>query len=196
MGLKENMNAIKKELSTEEQFLESVIKAEGFFKKYKKLLIIVAVLVIALSLAYVFYQSTQKSNLDESNRAFVALQSDPTNKTAIETLKSKNPRLYQLFLFSSEVKSNDPVKLQSLKSQITDPILKDLLTYQEASLLEKDLRDYSMKKDALLKDLASLESVYLLLEEGKSKEAATILAQIPANSALNEIVQSLKHYMK
>jgi len=196
LGLKENMNAIKKELSTEEQFLESVIKAEGFFKKYKKLLIIVAVLVIALSLAYVFYQSTQKSNLDESNRAFVALQSDPTNKTAIETLKSKNPRLYQLFLFSSEVKSNDPVKLQSLKSQITDPILKDLLTYQEASLLEKDLRDYSMKKDALLKDLASLESVYLLLEEGKSKEAATILAQIPANSALNEIVQSLKHYMK
>ncbi len=196
MGLKENVDAIKKELSTEEQFLESVIKAEGFFKKYKKLLIIVAVLVIVLSLAYVFYQSIQKSNLDESNRAFVTLQSDPTNKTALETLKSKNPRLYQLFLFSSEVKSNDSAKLQALKSQITDPILKDLLTYQEASLLQKDLRDYSMKKDALLKELASLQSVYLLLEDGKNKEAGVILAQIPAGSALNEIAQSLKHYMK
>jgi len=37
LSLKENIEAIKEELTVEEKFLESVIKTESFYKKNKKL---------------------------------------------------------------------------------------------------------------------------------------------------------------
>ncbi|WNY98242.1 hypothetical protein SUSP_000660 [Sulfurospirillum sp. 'SP'] len=36
MGLKENIKAVKEEISTEEQFLEGMIKSERFFNRNKK----------------------------------------------------------------------------------------------------------------------------------------------------------------
>ncbi|HIP59612.1 MAG TPA: tetratricopeptide repeat protein [Campylobacterales bacterium] len=196
LSLKENIEAVKKELSAEEQFLESIVKAEGFWKKYKKLLIALAVLVVVAALGMALYNTMKEQSLKASNEAYLTLQKNPTDKEALETLKSKNPKLYQLFLFSNEMKSADVAKLEALSSQISDPILKDLLSYQKASLSGKGLSSYAMKQDALLKEFASLQEAYNLFKEGKSKEAKTLLAQIPESSQLQQIAQSFKHYLK
>jgi len=196
LSLKENIEAVKKELSAEEQFLESIVKAEGFWKKYKKLLIALAVLVVVAALGMALYNTIKEQSLKASNEAYSMLQKNPTDKEALETLKSKNPKLYQLFLFSNEMKSADVAKLEALSSQISDPILKDLLSYQKASLSGKGLSSYAMKQDALLKEFASLQEAYNLFKEGKSKEAKTLLAQIPESSQLQQIAQSFKHYLK
>ena len=196
LSLKENIEAVKKELSAEEQFLESIVKAEGFWKKYKKLLIALAVLVVVAALGMALYNTIKEQSLKASNEAYLTLQKNPTDKEALETLKSKNPKLYQLFLFSNEMKSADVAKLEALSSQISDPILKDLLSYQKASLSGKGLSSYAMKQDALLKEFASLQEAYNLFKEGKSKEAKTLLAQIPESSQLQQIAQSFKHYLK
>jgi hypothetical protein len=190
LSLKDNIEAVKKELSAEEQFLESVVKAEGFWKKYKKLIIALGVGLVVLALGSALYKSIKESNLNASNEAFTILQKNPKDASALETLKSKNPKLYELFLFSSEIKSADGEKLKALKKQIKDPILKDLVSYQEA------LSSYALKQDALLKELATLELVYTLFKDGKSKEAKAELAKIPETSRLNQIAQSFKHYIK
>jgi hypothetical protein len=196
LGLKENIDAVKKEISTEEQFLGSIIRAEGFLKKYKNLLIALAVLLIVAALANIFYKSSKEKSYIASNEAYTALQTNPNDKEALETLKSKNPKLYELFLFSNEIKSADASKLKSLKSKLTDPVLKDLLSYQASSLTKKDLNSYSVKQKALLKEFAKIQEAYLLLKEGKTKEAAVILSLISADSPLAQMAQSLKHYIK
>lgn len=196
LSLKENIEAVKKELSTEEQFLESIVKAEGFWKKYKKLLIAIVVLIIVAVIGMALYNTMKERNLIASNEAYTALQHNAEDKESLETLKSKNPKLYQLFLFSNEMKSADVTKLEAMSSQISDPILKDLLSYQKASLSGKGLSSYSIKQDALLKEFASLQEIYTLFQEGKSKEAKALLAQIPESSQLQQIAQSFKHYLK
>ena len=196
MSLKENIEAVKKELSTEEKFLESIVKAEGFWKKYSKPMIALAVLLIVTALAMAFYNYTKEKSLIASNEAYIALIKNPTDKDALAALKSKNPKLYQLFLFSNEIKKSDVAKLEAMSAQISDPILKDLLSYQKASLSGEGMSEYSMKQGAILKDLASLQAVYILLKEGKSKEAKALLAQISESSQLQQIAQSFKHYLK
>ncbi len=196
MGLKENIDAVKKEISTEEQFLGSIIKAEGFFKKYKNLLIAFAVLLIVAALANIFYKSSKEKNFIASNEAYTTLQTNPSDKDALEILKSKNPKLYELFLFSNEIKSADASKLDGLKSKLTDPVLKDLLSYQASSLKGTDLSSYSVKQKALLKEFAKIQEAYLLLKDGKTKDASVVLSLISADSPLAQMAQNLKHYIK
>lgn len=196
MGLKENIDAVKKEISTEEQFLGSIIKAEGFLKKYKNLLIALAVLIIVAALANIFYNKSQEKSFIASNEAYIKLQADPNNKEAQDVLKSKNPKLYELFLFSNEIKNQDASKLESLKSNLTDPVLKDLLTYQASSLSSGDLSSYSVKQKALLREFAKIQEAYILLKDGKTKDAAVVLSFISADSPLSKMAQSLKHYIK
>jgi hypothetical protein len=198
LGLKENVEAIKQELSTEEQFLESVIKAEGFFKKYKKLLITLAVVVIVAVLAYVTIDYIKNRNLRMANQALAALQNNPQDTGALETLKNKNPELYSLFLFAQAVQSNDVNKLHEIAQSVQDPVLKDLVSFQSAALSEdeKALSSYVQKQEALLKEIAVLDDAFLLFQNGKNKEAREMLGQIAVNSPLYQIVQNYMHYQK
>ena len=198
MGLKENVEAIKQELSTEEQFLESVIKAEGFFKKYKKLLIALTAVIVVAALAYGVTDYIKNKNLREANEALAALQANPKDSAALDTLKSKNPALYALFSFSQAVKSNDVKKLEEIEKSLKDPVLKDLAAFQSASLKEdeKALTAYAQKQDAMLREIAVLDDAFLLFQQGKSKEAREMLNQIPVTSTLYQVVQSFMHYQK
>ena len=196
MSLKENINAIKEEISAEEQFLESVIKAEGFLKKYRPLLIAIATLLIVGALGYITYDWIKTRDLRISNEAFLKLQQHPEDKSAIETLKEKNPPLYQAWLFQNGLKSSDPVALSKLMNRISDPALKDLLSYQIASLKRDGIDQYAMKQDAILKEFALLQAAYLLLEKGNIEAARAKLAQISPTSPLQRLAQSLDHLIK
>ncbi len=196
MSLKENIDAIKEEISAEEQFLESVIKAEGVLKKYRTPLIALAVVLIAGALGYATYDWMQARDLRISNEAYLKLQSHPDDQAALKTLKSKNPALYRAWEFHRAVKSDDIGRLSALSAQIKDPILKDLLTYQIDSLKRSDLERYTLEQDALLKEFALLQEAYLQLDQGKLKEAKETLAQISPDSPLQRLAQALEHYIK
>ena len=194
MSLKDNIEAVKEELSTEEQLLESVIKAEGFWKKYKKIILTVVSIIFIAIVAKLISDYIKEKNINESNIAYAKLIKNPNDKDALNTLKSKNPRLYELYLFKEGAKSSDIAKLEELKSSINDGVLKDLLSYQIDSISQKDLDSYSIKEGAILKELAIYESAYLLLKSGKIQEADKKLDTIPQNSPLYSLSQNLKNY--
>ncbi len=198
MGLKENVEAIKKELSAEEQFLESVIKAEGFFKKYKKHLIAAASIIVLAIGVYLINDFIKNRDLRLSNEAFLTLQKEPSNKEALGVLQSKNPALFTLYKFSQAIKTGKTDEIEKLKNEIKEPILRDLSLYQSGSLSEdvKTLRGYTQKQNALLRELAILDEAFLLFEEGKSDDARASLQKIPVTSSLYSLAQSFSHYLK
>lgn len=190
LSLKDNVNAIKEELSAEEQFLESVIKAEGFWKKYKKIILTLAVALVIGLLVKVGMEYMHERNIQASNKAYNQLLSDGENSQALATLKSSNPKLYEIYLFKNVAKSTDVAALEKVKSEIKDPILQNLLSYQIASLNKK----VTSADAGVAQPLALLQEGYLLLQDDKIKEANAKFAQIPADSALRDIVANLKHY--
>lgn len=198
MGLKENVEAIKNELSAEEQFLESVIKAEGFFKKYKKVLIAAAVVAVVGTITYLTVDYLKNRDLLLANQALASLEKNPDDAAARKVLQAKNPALYEMFIFHRAVESGEAAKIEAASKSVKDPVLKDMGTYQSAALNEdeKALHQYSQKQDALLRELAILDDAFLLFESGQTAEAKKRLAQIPMTSQLYTIVQSFSHYQK
>ena len=62
MSIKENVDYVKTELSSEEKFLENFVKGERFFKKYKTLIFgFIAVIFIGIIAIFI------KNHLYESN---------------------------------------------------------------------------------------------------------------------------------
>ena len=196
MGLKENVDALKQELSTEEQFLESVIKAEGFFKKYKKALIAAAVILVAGVVIYLAADYIKNRDLIQANQALAALEKNPADTKAQKLLEEKNQALYEMYLFSVAAKSGKADALTKLAQREKDPVLRDLAEYQSASLKEdaKGLDAYSQKQEALLKEVAILDEAFLLFSEGKNDEARKRLGLIPLTSQLQGVAQSFTHY--
>lgn len=191
MSLKENVNAIKEELSTEEQFLESVIKAEGFWKKYKKIIIAVAVLVVVGLLSKVVMDYMQERNLEASNKAYNLLLNDSNDAAALATLKSTSPKLYEMYIFKNSMATSDVSVLEKSQTDIKDPVLKNLITYQIASLNKK----VSAVDAGVAQEFALVQEGYQLLKENKIKEAQAKFAQISADSSLRSLVSNLTHYM-
>ena len=183
LALKENLDAVKKELGTEEQFLESMIKGERFFKKYKFPIIGGVGLLVALGIGYAVMTSVNASNLEASNKAYMALLKNKEDQTALATLKEKNSALYQTYLFHQAIVQNDAKALESLAISDVDALLKDLAAAQ-----------LGRGENTLSGSLASLISGYELLQEGKVQEAKVKFAAIPLTSPLQNIVKNLEHY--
>ena len=190
MSLKENINAIKEELSAEEQFLEGVIKAEGFWKKYKKVVITLVLLLVVGLLTKALMSYIEESNIESSNIAYNALLEDSGDTAALATLKQSNSKLYEMYLFKISMESKDVLILEKNKVLMTDPILTNLMAYQISSLNQK----VSALDAGIAKELALLQEGYLLLKEDKIKEAAAKFAQISTDSTLRTSVENLKHY--
>lgn len=196
MSIKEDIKAVKEEITAEEQFLETVIKSERFLKKYKKPLIATASVIVSAFLIYAVYNYVKERNFKISNQAYLTLQKNPNDKEALETLKEKNPNLYMVFLFHQALKENSPQALEKVLGALKDENLKDIALYQIASLkADKNALDsYAMRKEAILKDFALLDEGYLLFKEGKIKEGKEKLSMISLSSPLQGLVQSLNHY--
>ena len=194
MSLKENIEAIKEELSAEEKFLESVIKTESFYKKNKKLIISVLIAVLVGVIGSMGYNYIKRQKELKSNEIYLSLLQKP-DQAKKEELQSINPKLYNLYMMQVALKNNDVNELKNLQNSINDPILKDLITYQIASLEKKGLLKYA-SSDTIMKDFAKLNAAYLELEKGDHKKADEILNMIAPTSTLYQIVQSLKHYLK
>lgn len=175
MALKENLEYVKNELNSQEQFLENMIKGERFFKKYKNFIIAFFAILFIGIIAFYTTKAVENRNKTLANEAYEILLKDPQNKEAKETLKSKSPSLYALF----EMKFGNEANLQEiLNLKGVDPFLLDLIK----------------KDDSTMADFSNLMKGYNLLKDGKIKEANQIFSTIKPNSALSQAVRNLQHF--
>ena len=189
MGLTENIKAVKEEISTEEQFLEGMIKSERFLKRNKKYIIAIGVLLLAGAGGYAINDVMVKDRLKASNEAYQVLLKDANNTTALETLKQKNPKLYGMFLFEKALQTGNIDALKTVAESKDNPILADVAAYQLAQLDAN-----ATPKGELLSGLVLLQEGYNLLKEKKVEEARLKFAQIEANSPLKHVAKNLEHY--
>lgn len=126
MSIKDDVNYIKNELSSEEKFLESFVKTERFFKKYKKLIVVLIITVIVGSIAFLVKTKLDEKNLYEAN---IALSSflENGNQNSLDELKEKNRDLYEIALYLD-------AKNEFKNADINLKYLKELLDFQVALL--------------------------------------------------------------
>ena len=189
MALKENIEAVKKEIGTEEQFLEGLIKSERFFKKYKKYIISATVVVLLAGTTYATINVLKENRLEDSNNAYSKLLKDPNDSESKKVLKDKNERLYNFYRFQIALESNDMKTLKELSDYKNDPVISDLAAYQLSGIEGKN-----DSKSELLSGFVALQEGYKLLKEDKVKEAKLKFAQIEMNSPLKNISNNLEHY--
>lgn len=190
MSIKENVDFVKEELNNEEKFIESFVKAERFYKKYKIIILTLIVLTIGGLVFYTIKQNIDESNKLEANLAFNRLLSNPNDKEALETLKDKNKNLYEIMLYIQARNENKTV-------QISVPYLKELSLYSEAVKAQNidKLNNISTQNDFLLKEFALFHKALILSNEGKYEEAKKVLASIPKTSKANELANLLNHFL-
>lgn len=189
MSLKEDVGYIKNELSSEEKFIENFVKGERFFKKYKTLIIAVVVILIIGLIGFTVKKSIDNSNKHDANIALSQFLENGDEK-ALETLKNKNEKLYEVALFLQAKKDN---KIPSIEL----PLLKELVKFQTATASNniEELNSLSMQNDFLLKEFALFNKALILVNEGKYEEAKKELSQISQTSKAYELATLLNHYL-
>lgn len=189
MSLKEDVGYIKNELSSEEKFIENFVKGERFFKKYKTLIIAVVVILIIGLIGFTVKKTIDNSNKHDANIALSQFLENGDEK-ALETLKNKNEKLYEVVLFLQAKKDN---KIASIEL----PLLKELVKFQTATASNniEELNSLSMQNDFLLKEFALFNKALILVNEGKYEEAKKELSQISQTSKAYELATLLNHYL-
>ncbi|MEN8147047.1 MAG: hypothetical protein ABFR02_05455 [Campylobacterota bacterium] len=195
MSLKENIEMVKEELNSEEQFFEKAVQTERFVKKYKKPLIGIVTAAILAIVAGSAYNITTQNKVDQSNAAFNVLMVDANDQSAQEQLKTLNPELFDVWSLSQALKSKDQEALRGLQSSKA-LVVADLAQYELAAIQEDaaGLQSYAQKSSALLKDLAVIEAAVLLMNKGDKAAAQAKLVMIDINSPVYQLAQSLAHY--
>jgi hypothetical protein len=160
MSLKENVNFIKKEINTEEEFLVGFVKLERLYKKYKFLIILIVVLSVSGFIGikindYINQQSSIKANI-----AYDKLLKNPNDTKALAVLKDTNIKLYNIIVFLNSNKET---------TNINSLFFKDLSEYIVA-LNKSDiikLNSLTLNQNFILKEYAILNKAFL---ETKNKE--------------------------
>ena len=190
MSIKENVDYVKTELSSEEKFLENFVRSERFFKKYKTLILSFIIIVIVGFIAVFIKTKIDESNKFEANLAFNKVLENNNDAKALADLKAKNKDLYEIALYLQ-------AKKEAKIIETNVPLLKELSKY-ETALVNKsitELDNVSMQSDFLLKDFAIFNKALFLANEGKFTEAKTTLALIPQTSKAFELAKLLNHYL-
>lgn len=190
MSLKENVDYVKEELNSEEKFLESFVKVERFYKKYKILIILALVVIISLVIGLYVTKTIQESNKLDANIAYNKFMENPNDSEAKAILEDKNKQLLEVALYAQALKKGE-YKETNLK------YFKQLVAYQNA-LKEQNvdkLNEVSMEKEFLLKEFAIFNKALIQAKEGNYEDAKATLKLIPANSQVNDLVTALNHYL-
>ena len=192
MSLKTNIDMVKEELNSEEKFFEKAVITERFIKKYKKIMIASAVVIVAIIVANIAYDIHKQNLKDTSNQALRELMSDNMNVDALQTLKESSSNLYDVWMLSQAVAKRDSVALKEL-THSDAMVVADLAAYELASDA-KTLDEYASKQDAIYRDLALVRSAVYLMNDNKMDEAHDKLSKIPAQSSMKRVAAALLHY--
>jgi len=155
LSIKNDIEMVREELTSEEKFFEKSVITERFIKKYKNIIIGSVVAIIAVVGGNIAYDINYESNVTQANELLTKLNIDSSDKNALSQLKSLSPDLHDVFIYSKAVVNKDIKTLESLKSSKA-VLVSDLATYESLQNV-KDVSQfniYALKQDAIYKDLA------------------------------------------
>jgi predicted negative regulator of RcsB-dependent stress response len=188
MSLKENVDFIKKEINTEEEFLVGFVKLERLYKKYKFLIILIVVLsvggFIGIKINDYF---NQQANI-KANIAYDKLLKNPNDTKALAVLKDTNIKLYNIMVFLNSNKET---------TNINSLFFKDLSEYIVA-LNKSDitkLNSLTLKQNFILKEYAILNKAFLETQNKEYNKAKRTLKGISISSPVSKLANSLRHYL-
>ncbi len=187
MSIKDDVNYVKKELSADEQVLESALKLETYYNKYKYKIWTVLVVLVLFFAGKSLWETIQESKLDSANAALLILQKDSKNSEAMEVLRDNNPALYELYSYAEAVKSEDAKRLGELAGS-KNLLLADISRYSSQVLASES------SDSTYYKEMSLIEDAYIALKAGNSSEAKAKLELIDARSPVAPIADLLKHY--
>ena len=195
LSLKENVEYIKEELSSEEKLFEKAVVTERFLKKYKKSIIAVLSLIVIVALGSTAYKMKEQNRIEEANAQLAILDKNPANMQAQNKLKELSPKLYTVWSFARAVTTNDTKKLSELKNAKL-PVIDDIAAYEVASRTSdlKELQNYALRQEAIYKDLARVESAVIFMNKNETEKAKEQLALISEKSPLKGVAAILNHY--
>ncbi|SUW85673.1 hypothetical protein [Campylobacter hominis] len=183
MALKDDIEGIKEQIGTEEQFLQSMIKSELFIKKYKKPLLACVILAVLGFASYYGNEFYKEYKINKANVIFSELVKNPNDEKILNELKNEDFNLYAIYKLENLKNSQNVDMSEIVNDKKLDPMLKNIINLQLGKSGGELLSDY----ETLLKG-------FKLLKEGKLKDAKNEFDKIPFNSPLNQIAQNLKHY--
>ena len=187
MSVKDDVKYVKKELSADEQVLESALKLETYYNKYKRKIWTILILIVLVLFGKIIFDAVQNSRMNSANDALLTLQEDPKNSEALSALQSNNPALYELYSYAEAVKSKDTKKLEEL-TKSKNSLIVDVSQYTGQALVSKS------SESVYYKEMSLVEDAYLALKAGKSDLAKEKLELIDARSPVAPIADLLKHY--
>ena len=187
MSIKQNVDYIKEEMQNDEKMLEGLLRLESWFRRNKKHLIALAVILVLFGGGYsanTWYQENTQQKL--SNTYTNALKGD---ESAIAALKESKSNLYDLYRFQQALKNNDTESLKALESS-KDSIIAQFAKMQNASL-EKNLAVLNSKDSG---DLGYLQAAFLEIQAGNTQKAKEILSKIKNDSPIRDLANALAHF--
>ncbi len=192
MSIKNDIEMVREELTSQEKFFEKTVITERFLKKYKNLLIGLVISIVLLIVINIAYNVNKESTILAANEAFNELSIKPSDKNALTRLQVLSPSLYDAYIYSKAIARKDLETIKSLKTSQA-LIIPELAQYESLSN-EKDLETYSLNQNAIYKDLARIQNAIFLIKKGEVKKAHAKLHLISETSSLNKIAKSLLHY--
>ncbi|MCD6172706.1 MAG: hypothetical protein J7J96_02820 [Sulfurimonas sp.] len=195
MSIKNDIERVREELTSEEKFFEKSVITERFVKKYKNVIIGSVVAIVAIVAINIVYDMNNESRIVSANETLSELSKNPLNDGALSQLKVLSSDLHDLFIYSKAVVDKDVKTLETLKSSEA-VLIDDLATYESLQNTKdvSQLNNYALKQDSIYKDLANVESAIMLINEGKTDEAHEKLILISDASSLDKVAKALLHY--
>lgn len=195
MSLKNDIEMVKEELSSEEKFFEKAVITEKFVKKYKNVIIGSVAVIVVIVAANIGYEINKQQTVSAANEALAELKKDAANTNVSSRLESLSPALHDVWSYSQAIATHNIDTLKKLSKSNTS-VVNDLASYEVAQAQNsvQELDTYSSSEDAIFKDLAVIESAILLMNENKIEEAHDKLSTISSNSSMAEIAKLLSHY--
>ena len=186
MSMKENVEYIKQEISTEESFLENFFKVEQFVKKYKKALIATASIVVLAFFGNTYFTYAKNLKILEANTILNKVLQNPNDTTAINQLQQKDTKLYNIALYLKDNTASTSVEF-----------LKELALYNKA-LKEKNanqIATLSTNQNFILKDFALFNQALIQVQNKDYTSAKETLKLIPITSEVSKLTAILNHYL-
>lgn len=186
MSIKDDVNYVKQELSSDEKMLEGLLKVEKVYKKHKlKLLGFVAIIILGFG-GNAIKNAMDEARLESANQALLSLQKNADDSAALATLKAKNPPLYELYLYSKAVENKDVEQLNKLSGS-KNAMIADLSKYHSATLANK------VGYSKYYNEFSKIQEAYIALQKGKTSTAKDKLSFIEQSSPFYNLSLLLKH---
>jgi len=181
MSLKDE---VKQELKQDEELLVKVFKLEKFVRKYKKVIILTAVILALILIGYKVYDYISFQKMVKENEAFNKLLQNPNDKEALKIVK-ENKNLYSLYLLQ-----------KGDYKDINSKLLTEIKAYEFAMKSgKKALEDYLLNPNyKILKNAVRFALIRIYLSEGNRKKALNLYNEINENSQYKKLALYLIHY--